>query len=154
VDLADLRLQRPRVVVADEAGIGFRFLLAVLATWRVTHLMTREDGPAEMIYRMRRRMGAGFWGQLMDCFLCFSLLVAAAMAFFVASHPAAWVVSWLAISGGASLLERWSARESAAVSPVVIEKFTSAEESHGMLRTESGSPEEGGISRADRTSPP
>jgi hypothetical protein len=140
--------------VGDEAGIGFRFLLAVLATWRVTHLIAREDGPAEAIYRMRRWMGAGFWGQLMDCFLCLSLLVAAAMAFFVAGHPATWVVSWLAISGGASLLERWSTRESAAVPPVVIEKFTSAEESHGMLRTEPGSPEDGGISRADRISPP
>ena len=154
MDLADLRLQRPQVVVADEIGIGFRFLLAVLATWRVTHLIAREDGPAEMIYRMRRWMGAGFWGQLMDCFLCLSLLVAAAMAFFVASHPAAWVVSWLAISGGASLLERWSTREPAAVPPVVIEKFTSAEQSHGMLRTESGGPEESGNSRADRVSAP
>lgn len=140
--------------MAEEAGIGLRFLLAVLATWRVTHLMTREDGPAEMIFRLRRRMGAGFWGQLMDCFLCFSLFVAAAMAFFVASHPAAWVVSWLAISGGACLLERWSAREPAAVPPVVIEKFTSSEESHGMLRTEPGGPEETGVSRADRISAP
>ena len=105
--------------MTDEAAIGYRFLLAVLATWRVTHLITREDGPAEMIYRMRRRMGPGFWGQLMDCFLCFSLVVAAAMAFFVASRPVAWVVSWLAISGGACLLERWSAREPAAVPPVV-----------------------------------
>jgi transposase len=154
MDLADLRLQRPPVVMADEVGIGFRFLLAVLATWRVTHLIAHEDGPADLIYKMRRWMGAGFWGQLFDCFLCFSLLVAAAMAFFVASRPTAWVVSWLAISGGACLLERLSARESAAAPPVVIEKFTSAEESHGMLRTESGGSEESGLSRADRVSVP
>jgi hypothetical protein len=140
--------------MADETGIGFRFLLAVLATWRVTHLITREDGPAEVIYRIRRWMSAGFWGQLMDCFLCFSLWVAAAMAFFVASRPAAWVVSWLAISGGACLLERWSTRESVAAPPVVIEKFTSTEESHGMLRTEPGGPEASGISREDRVSAP
>jgi len=140
--------------MTDEAAIGYRFLLAALATWRVTHLITREDGPAQMIYRMRRWMGAGFWGQLMDCFLCFSLVVAAAMAFFVASRPVAWVVSWLAISGGACLLERWSAREPAGVPPVVIEKLGSAEESHGVLRSESGGPEESGISRPDRVSAP
>ena len=70
---------------------GFRFLLAVLATWRVTHLITHEDGPAEVIYRIRRRIGAGFWGQLMDCFLCFSLWVAAAMAF---SSPIARRPGW------------------------------------------------------------
>src|SRR5712691_4660568 len=111
--------------MAGEAGI--RVLLAVLATWRVTHLITREDGPAELMYKMRRRMSAGFWAPLLDCFLCFSLWVAAAMAFFVASRPAGWGVSWLAISGGACVLERWSTRESVAAPPVVIEKFTSTE---------------------------
>jgi len=140
--------------MAHEADIGFRFLLTVLATWRVTHLITREDGPAEAIYRVRRWLGTGFWGQLMDCFLCFSLWVAAAMAFFVADRPAAWIVYWLAISGGACLLERWSTRESTAAPHVVIEKFTNTEESHGMLRTEPGSPEASSISHADRVSAP
>jgi Protein of unknown function (DUF1360) len=140
--------------MTDDVGIGFRFLLAVLATWRVTHLVTREDGPAEMIFRIRRGMSAGFWGQLMDCFLCFSLWVAAAMAFFIANQLAAWVVSWFAISGGACLLERWSTRAPVAAPPVVIEKFRSTEESHGMLRTEPGGPEANGLSRADRGSAP
>lgn len=140
--------------MADEAGFGFRFVLAVLATWRVAHLLAHEDGPAEVIYRIRRRMGAGFWGKLMDCFLCLSLWVAAAVAFFVASHPVDWIMSWLAISGGACLLERWSSRQTMGAPPVVIERLTSMEESHGMLRTKPGDAGESGLPRADRESAP
>jgi hypothetical protein len=138
----------------DEAGIGFRFVLAVLATWRVTHLIAREDGPADVMFRIRRWTGAGVWAQLLDCFQCFSLWVAAAMALFVASRPAAWAVAWLALSGGACLLERWSTRELVPASPVVIEKLTGAEESHGVLRTETGGAQEGNGFRADDNTAP
>jgi hypothetical protein len=82
------------------------FVLAVLATWRVTHLLAREDGPADIIFRLRRRLGDGLLGSLMDCFNCMSLWIAAVAAFVVASTPLTWALSWLAISGGACLLER------------------------------------------------
>ena len=35
-----------------------RFVLAALATWRVTHLLSSEDGPADLLYRLRTRLGA------------------------------------------------------------------------------------------------
>ena len=44
------------------------FLLAALATWRVTHLLASEDGPADVILRFRVRLGNTFAGKLMDCF--------------------------------------------------------------------------------------
>jgi hypothetical protein len=83
-----------------------RFLLAVLATWRVTHLLANEDGPADVIFRLRRRLGDGFIGSLMDCFNCMSIWIAAPLALFVSTNPLSWLVSWLALSGGACLLER------------------------------------------------
>lgn len=92
------------------------FVLAVLATWRVTHLLASEDGPADIIFRLRRRLGDGWVGSLMDCFNCLSLWVAAAAAFLVASDPLTWVLSWLALSGGACLLERLGGK------PVVLER--------------------------------
>jgi hypothetical protein len=82
------------------------FILAVLATWRVTHLLASEDGPADIIFRLRRRLGDGLAGSLMDCFNCMSLWIAAPAAFLLASDPLTWVLSWLALSGGACLLER------------------------------------------------
>jgi Protein of unknown function (DUF1360) len=83
-----------------------RFVLAVLATWRVTHLLANEDGPADIIFRVRRRLGDGFIGSLMDCFNCMSIWVAAPLALFVSANPVVWFMSWLALSGGACLLER------------------------------------------------
>jgi hypothetical protein len=83
-----------------------RIVLAVLATWRVTHLLANEDGPGGVIFRLRRRLGDGFIGGLMDCFNCMSIWVAAPLALFVSTNPLTWTVSWLALSGAACLLER------------------------------------------------
>src|SRR5260370_38680452 len=82
------------------------FVLAVLATWRVTHLLANEDGPADIIFRLRRRVGEGWIGSLMDCFNCLSLWIAAPAALIVSTTPLTWAVSWLALSGGAGLVER------------------------------------------------
>ena len=82
-----------------------RFVLAVLATWRVTHLLANEDGPADVVFRLRRRLGDGFVGSLMDCFNCMSVWVAAPLALFVSTNPLTWAVSWLALSGAACLVE-------------------------------------------------
>jgi hypothetical protein len=98
---------------ADEFAI--RFGLAALATWRVTHLLASEDGPADVIFRVRRWLGQGFLGSLMDCFNCLSLWIAAPAAIFLSMRPAIWAVSWLALSGTACLLERLGEK------PLVIE---------------------------------
>jgi len=82
------------------------FFLAVLATWRVTHLLASEDGPADLIVRFRALLGDGLLGKLMDCFYCLSLWIAAPAALFVTRRPLEWVMTWLALSGGACLLER------------------------------------------------
>ncbi|HLJ62435.1 MAG TPA: DUF1360 domain-containing protein [bacterium] len=83
-----------------------RLVLAVLATWRVTHLLASEDGPADLVVRLRVRLGSGFLGRLMDCFYCLSLWVAAPLAFFVGGGLSDWIITWLALSGAACLLER------------------------------------------------
>jgi hypothetical protein len=90
------------------------FVLTLLATWRVTHLLANEDGPADVIFRLRRWLGEGWIGGLMDCFNCLSLWIAAPTALFVSSSPLTWLVSWLALSGGACLLERLGGASSGA----------------------------------------
>ena len=85
---------------------AFRFLLATLATWRVTHLLAHEDGPADAVFRFRAWLGDSFAGRLMDCFQCLSLWVAAVAAIFLTLKPGDWVLTWLALSGAACLLER------------------------------------------------
>lgn len=92
--------------MAQPGEFALRFVLATLVTWRVTHLFAAEDGPGEVIFRLRRALGAGWLGALADCFNCLSLLVAAPCALFVSREPIIWGVAWLALSGGACLLER------------------------------------------------
>jgi hypothetical protein len=90
----------------SEASFWTRFVLAVLATWRVTHLLASEDGPADIIVRFRVLLGQSVAGKLMDCFNCLSLWIAALAALFVSRRPLEWLFCWLALSGGACLLER------------------------------------------------
>jgi hypothetical protein len=80
--------------------------IAVLATWRVTHLIVAEDGPWNAVARLRLAAGATFWGGLMDCFYCASVWVALPLAFWITEDWLTRLVAWPAISGGAILLER------------------------------------------------
>ena len=107
-------------------------VLAVLATWRVTHLLASEDGPADIIVRFRRLLGQSLVGQLMDCFNCLSLWIAAPTALFVSRKPSEWFVAWLALSGGACLLERLSH------DPVIIQPMSQPREGEDdhVLRSE------------------
>lgn len=102
------------------AAFWTRFVLAALATWRITHLLAREDGPGDAVFRMRRRAGEGLFGRLLDCFYCLSLWVAAPIALLVTRGPLDLVLCWLALSGAACLLERIGAE------PVVIARADAA----------------------------
>jgi hypothetical protein len=82
-----------------------KYAAAVLATWRVTHLLANEDGPADVIARVREQLGESQLGALMDCFQCTSLWVAAPMAFYVGRKTSDRAVAWLALSAGACILE-------------------------------------------------
>src|SRR3954454_22893555 len=97
---------------------------AVLATWRVTHLLSSEDGPAAAIARVRVRLGKSLWGELMDCFQCMSLWVAAPFAFYVAQHALDRILSWLALSGAACLIEAAASKLEAGGSHELLWKQT------------------------------
>jgi hypothetical protein len=86
--------------------IASRFALASLATWRLTHLLAEEDGPGDVVLRLRARAGSGRLGGLMDCFACLSLWVAAPISVIVSNRKREVPVTWLALSGAACLLEQ------------------------------------------------
>lgn len=109
------------------APCWFRFVLAVLATWRVTHLLVSEDGPADLIARGRALLGHGVAGKLMDCFYCLSLWIAAPLAWAVCAAPLDRLLAWLALSGGACLLNRFGNE------PMTIQK---GDWDHVLLRAE------------------
>ena len=81
-------------------------VIGALCCWRLTHLFNAEDGPGDILVRLRRRAGNGFFGSLLDCFYCLSLWIAAPLAWFLADAWSDRALVWLSISAGACLLER------------------------------------------------
>jgi Protein of unknown function (DUF1360) len=99
----------------------FRFVTALLAVWRITHLLAAEDGPWDSIVWLRRKAGSTMVGKLMDCFYCLSLWVGVPFCFYAAQGALDRVVVWLALSGAASLLNR-AVTQSAAFDPFATPK--------------------------------
>ncbi|HXB70348.1 MAG TPA: DUF1360 domain-containing protein [Candidatus Acidoferrales bacterium] len=116
-----------------------RFIAAILAAWRITHLLAHEDGPADVVVRIRKRLGNGFLGSLMDCFQCLSIWVAAAVAGFVTTRPLDLLICWLAVSGAACLLQRLG-REPLTIHP--MPEPTEGDVNHALLWTETGASHE------------
>jgi hypothetical protein len=98
-------------LVRQEQMDAYEFLLGTLSVWRVTHLLQAEDGPGDVVVHLRRSAGTGFWGQLLDCFYCLSVWIAAPFAFYLGKTWSRKVLLWLALSAAAILLERATDRQ-------------------------------------------
>lgn len=103
--------------------------VGTLCAWRITHLLNAEDGPWNFIVWMRRKAGGGFWGNLLDCFYCLSLWVAAPLAILIGEGAKERFFLWLALSAGAILLERATLKE-----PAIPTYFEHKEEDDVLLR--------------------
>jgi hypothetical protein len=88
-------------------------VLGTLGVWRITHLLSAEDGPWNLVVWVRRKAGGGFWGNLLDCFYCLSLWIAVPFALVIGAGARERFCLWLAFSAGAILLERATSSEPA-----------------------------------------
>lgn len=102
--------------------------ILTLATWRLSYLLVYEGGPWNIVGRFRKALGVAWadhtvqkqgyttyervcsanWmlGRLLCCFYCTSVWVALGLVVLVQPGRQWWAVYALAVSGGASLLER------------------------------------------------
>lgn len=78
----------------------------MLAAWRITHLFSKEDGPFDIIYLIRKKAGTGFWGSMLDCFYCSSVWVALPFGAGLGVSYEEKFLYWAAVSGAACLLEQ------------------------------------------------
>ena len=110
-------------------------LLGILAVWRITHLLNAEDGPWQVFVRLRRFAGEGFWGQLLDCFYCLSVWIAAPLALYLGKDWSERFLMWLALSAGAILLESVIDRGHGEAPALFVED---REDEHALLRQKEG----------------
>lgn len=108
----------------------FGFLLGVFASWRLAHLLAYEDGPWDLLARLRAALGNSLLGGLMDCFYCVSLWVAAPFGLLLGRSAQECALVWLALSGAACLLERMGR------DPLMIQRLPTEGEHHELLRRE------------------
>src|SRR4051794_28736585 len=89
----------------------YLLILGILGVWRITHLLNAEDGPGKVLVRLRKLAGIGFFGELLDCFYCLSLWVAAPFAYVLGSGWKETLLLWPALSAAAILLERSTSKQ-------------------------------------------
>ena len=77
-------------------------ILAALATWRLTSLHCYEDGPLQILERLRQVRGLH---DLLSCFWCTSVWAAALFAVLLRQPLADWPATWLGISALAIVIE-------------------------------------------------
>ncbi len=82
------------------------FPLCALAVWRVAHLPARENGPWDLIERLRTALGSGIFGRLAGCFYGLSFLVSLLPAIWMSNSPVGSFIQWVVLSAWAFLVER------------------------------------------------
>ena len=111
----------------------YRLVLGLFTVWRITHLLQAEDGPGDLVIRLRQAAGDGFWGKLLDCFYCLSLWVAAPLAIVIGESWRERALLWPSLSAGASLLEQ-ATNPALRLSPASFVEEAAEKNNHGMLR--------------------
>ena len=90
-------------------------VIGVLACWRVSLLLTQETGPWEILARLRDRVGVHYneyhecegtneLAKALCCVYCTSVWVSVILT---VGMRLPWLY-WLAIAGGAALLQKWT----------------------------------------------
>lgn len=78
--------------------------LAMLAVWRITSLLTNEDGPGDIFEHMRERFNP--YG-VFDCFWCTSVWVAIPFALYLSTSIVDFVVYLGALSAGGIIVQEF-----------------------------------------------
>jgi hypothetical protein len=83
-----------------------KYLIMVIVVWRLTHLICAEDGPFDLIIKLRKLLGNSFFGKLMDCFYCLSIWIGLLCALFEGDNVWQIIILTLYYSGASLLLEK------------------------------------------------
>lgn len=77
------------------------YIIILLALWRITHLISYEDGPSNMFLKLREKAGKPF-----DCFYCLSIWIGFLCSLYFSQSIEEIILFSTSLSGGAILLEK------------------------------------------------
>lgn len=83
-----------------------KYLILVVGVWRLTHLISAEDGPFDLIIKLRKLLGNSFFGKLMDCFYCLTIWIGLLSAWYAGNNLEEMIVLTLYYSGASIILEK------------------------------------------------
>lgn len=95
-------------------------IIAILATWRLSAMLSYEAGPFNVFIEIRELAGIihddfgqknivppTFWAELLDCVWCLSVWIGAFVAVLVWLNPVlVWLFLPFALSAGAIIVEK------------------------------------------------
>lgn len=111
------------------------FPIAALGVWRVTHLLVAEDGPWNIVARLRQGAGSRFLGKLLDCFACLSLWVSIPFTLVLERMWLERVLLFLGLSGAALLIERLLPKDCGVPPAHYVEDSPEKENQDDVLRS-------------------
>jgi hypothetical protein len=83
-----------------------KYFILVIVVWRLTHLISAEDGPFDLIIKLRKLFGNSFFGKLMDCFYCLSVWIGLLVGWYAGNNAEEIIILCLYYSGASILLEK------------------------------------------------
>lgn len=84
------------------------FILASLAVYRLSRMITDEEGPFSIFTKLRALFLPTDWfGRGLECIMCLSVWVALPIALWIDWSSDFWPLTWLALSGVTVILRKW-----------------------------------------------
>lgn len=82
-----------------------KFIIAALAVYRVSRMITDEEGPFEVFTKLRGRFKPDTWiGRGLECMMCVSFWVALPFALLLEEDR---LLAWPALSAITVLIRKW-----------------------------------------------
>lgn len=87
--------------------MNYQLIIGMLTTWRVSHLLHAENGPWQLLAKLRKALSRNAaLHQLFDCFYCLSMWVAMPFAYLLGTSWTEQILLVPALSAAAILVER------------------------------------------------
>lgn len=104
------------LLIAAKVQSGLTVFLAILATYRLSHMIVLESGPKRVFERLRswvrEKYGAPSWQfEGINCILCVSFWTAAGISMMIPPTTIQnYLLTWWGVSGAVLIIQKWMGR--------------------------------------------